>query len=168
MSEKDGLTHIPKGTILQRPGEFGGCVYEVQSGLLRSYVIDQKGKEHIYLFGPAGWVVGDSTMAEDPNALYIEALEDTVAKVTRKTDLLVDMPVTLDAERLLVLFRRMFVLQQRILMLMSATALERYEHFVETYPDILQRVPQRMVASYLGLTPEALSKVKNEALRGIS
>jgi len=47
-------------------------------------------------------------------------------------------------------------------MLMSTKAIERYEHFIETYPDIVQRVPQRMIASYLGGIPEALSKVKGE------
>lgn len=51
-------------------------------------------------------------------------------------------------------------------MLMSASALERYDHFVATYPDIVQRVPQKMIASYLGITPEALSKVKGERARG--
>jgi hypothetical protein len=49
-------------------------------------------------------------------------------------------------------------------MLMSASAIERYEHFVKTYPDIIQRVPQRMIASYLGITPEALSSVKRKRL----
>ncbi|MEM9982072.1 MAG: Crp/Fnr family transcriptional regulator, partial [Bacteroidota bacterium] len=54
------------------------------------------------------------------------------------------------------------VLQQRVMMLMSASAIKRYEHFIETYPDIVQRVPQRMIASYLGITPEALSTVKRQ------
>jgi len=48
---------------------------------------------------------------------------------------------------------------------MSASALERYEHFKLTYPEIIQRVPQKMIASYLGITPEALSKIKNEHLK---
>ena len=48
---------------------------------------------------------------------------------------------------------------------MSASALERYEHFIETYPDIVQRVPQRMIASYLGVTPEALSNAKRLRIR---
>ena len=50
-------------------------------------------------------------------------------------------------------------------MLMSSSAIERYEHFKETYPHMLQRVPQKMIASYLGITPEALSKVKGDKLR---
>lgn len=47
-------------------------------------------------------------------------------------------------------------------MLMSATAQERYEHFLQTYPSIVQRSPQRMIASYLGITPEALSKIRGQ------
>ena len=58
--------------------------------------------------------------------------------------------------------KRFSVLQRRITMLMSSSAIERYEHFLETYPQIVQRVPQRMIASYLGITPEALSKVKSQ------
>ena len=50
-------------------------------------------------------------------------------------------------------------------MLMSSSAIERYQHFVETYPGIIQRVPQKMVASYLGITPEALSKVRGDKAR---
>lgn len=60
------------------------------------------------------------------------------------------------------LVKRVSVLQKRIILLMSATTIERYEHFIETYPQIVQRVPQKMIASYLGITPEALSKVKGE------
>ncbi len=62
------------------------------------------------------------------------------------------------------MIRRIAVLQKRIIMLMSASAIERYEHFVKTYPDIVQRVPQRMIASYLGITPEALSTVKRQRM----
>jgi CRP-like cAMP-binding protein len=47
-------------------------------------------------------------------------------------------------------------------MLMSATAMERYAHFMETYPDITQKVPQKMIASYLGISPEALSRIRKE------
>jgi len=58
--------------------------------------------------------------------------------------------------------RRVAVLQHRVLMLMSAKAADRYEEFIKTYSNISQRVPQRMIASYLGITPEALSKIRGE------
>ena len=149
---------IPKGTILQKPGDRDTSVYMVRKGLLRSYSLDGKGKEHIYMFGPEGWIVGDNVPTDEPAELFIETLEDSEVVVLRKEIGAIEPdPFTI--------FRRMRVLQKRIIMLMSATALERYEHFCETYPDIIQRVPQHMVASYLGITPEALSKVKDQAIR---
>ena len=62
----------------------------------------------------------------------------------------------------LMLHNQIRVLQQRVMMLMSQTAEERYMQFIKTYPDILLRVPQTMVASYLGITPESLSRVRRE------
>lgn len=144
---------VKKGDILQRPGTLGSKVYSVKSGLLRSYSIDPKGKEHIFMFAPEGWTIGDNQSADQPCDLYIDALEDSVLYIREKN-------IHDEQGNAAPLIKRLYVLQQRIIMLMSATALERYQHFVETYPDIIQRVPQKMIASYLGITPEALSKVK--------
>ncbi len=63
------------------------------------------------------------------------------------------------------LSRRLAVLQSRVIMLMSASAKDRYESFLETYPNIPSRVPQRMIASYLGITPQALSTIRGEITR---
>lgn len=152
--ESTTIVSVKKGEILQSSGDFNTKVYVVKSGLLRSYTIDHKGKEHIFMFAPEGWIVGDSVRAQEPAELFIDALEDSELLVKEK-DVKQLEPNTES------LFKRIGVLQKRVIMLMSATALERYEHFVTTYPQILQRVPQRMIASYLGITPEALSKVKN-------
>lgn len=147
---------VEKGQILQRGGELNSKIYHVKSGLLRSYSIDKKGKEHIFMFAPEGWVMGDSVPPEEPAMLFIDALEDSTIVVAEK-----DINKENDSKKLI---KRLEVLQKRIIQLMSATALERYEHFVETYPDVSQRIPQRMIASYLGVTPEALSKVKSGRL----
>ena len=152
------ITSVKKGTILQRAGELKTKIYHVKEGLLRSYTIDAKGKEHIFMFAPEGWIVADTNSAYEPCDLFIDVLENSKVVVFEKD--LEKYPPEVTG-----LVRRIQVLQKRVIMLMSATALERYEHFVETYPQILQRVPQRMIASYLGITPEALSKVKNEHLR---
>lgn len=148
---------VNKGQILQSKGDLNTKVYLVQSGLLRSYSIDEKGKEHIYMFAPENWIIGDSVSPESPCDLFIDAVEDSVVIQTVKDA----VPVT-DTKKLI---KRLEVLQRRIIMLMSASALERYEHFIETYPDIVQRVPQRMIASYLGVTPEALSNAKRLRIR---
>lgn len=151
---------VKKGTILQRSGEFNTKVYFVKRGLLRSYIIDEKGKEHIFMFAPEDWIVADSTPNDKPCELYIDVLEDSIITVKEK-DL---SQGNADA---IALIKRVGVLQKRILMLMSSSAITRYEHFVETYPQIIQRVPQKMIASYLGITPEALSKVKGDKARGL-
>lgn len=148
---------VRKGEILQRKGDFNSKVYEVKSGLLRSFSIDEKGKEHIYMFAPENWIIADSVPPERPSELFIDALEDsTIIKREKEID------SNADTQKII---RRLEVLQQRIIRLMSSSAIERYEHFTETYPDIVQRVPQKMIASYLGITPEALSNAKRLRIR---
>lgn len=146
---------VKKGEILQRKGDLNAKVYEVVSGLLRSYSIDEQGKEHIYMFAPENWILADSHFEDTPADLFIDVLEDAeLIVVERKINDSIN-----HQEKLL---RRMAVLQKRVIMLMSASAFERYEYFIETYPEIVQRVPQKMIASYLGITPESLSRVKKE------
>jgi CRP-like cAMP-binding protein len=149
---------ISKGEILQRSGELNTKVYRVISGLLRSYTIDEKGKEHIFLFAPENWVVADNQSPDVPCDLYIDAIEDSVVLV---------LPKDLSREQVNVgaFIKRLGVLQQRVIMLMSYSAMDRYEHFLQTYPEIVQRVPQKMIASYLGMTPEALSSLKRKRLQ---
>ncbi len=148
---------LTKGQIIQRKGDLNSKVYLVQSGLLRSYSIDNKGREHIYMFAPENWIIGDSVSPQTPCDLFIDALQDSVV-IQKKKEV---VPVT-DVQKLI---NRLEVLQKRIIRLMSASAIERYEHFLETYPDIVQRVPQKMIASYLGVTPEALSAAKRMRAR---
>ena len=143
---------IRKGQILQRKGELNSKIYEVKSGLLRSYSIDENVREQIYMFAPENWIIADNIPPEKPCELFIDALEDSV--VFKKVK---DTSSIIDSHKLV---NRLEVLQRRIIMLMSASAIERYEHFITTYSDIVQRVPQRMIASYLGVTPEALSNAK--------
>ncbi len=145
-----------KGQILQRKGDLNTKVYIVKSGMLRSYTIDKKGKEHIYMFAPEKWLVADNCEANEPCELFIDVIEDSVITVTSKEELLKESP------NINALLKRLNVMQARIIMLMSASASERYQHFIKTYPNIIQRVPQKMIASYLGITPEALSRVRHE------
>jgi len=145
--------NVSKGQILQRKGDLNSKAYHVESGLLRSYSIDEKGKEHIYMFASENWIMADNCEATSPCELFIDVLEDSVLFVSEKEKIMENADVHS-------LVKRLFTLQHRIIKLMSSNATERYEHFVETYPDIVQRVPQRMIASYLGITPEALSRVR--------
>lgn len=157
---------IAKGQILLRKGEISAKGYFVKKGCLRCYSIDEKGKEHIFMFAPEGWMASDiaTQLRNVPSDLFIDALEDSEVEVfdirqATAEGFDVYQLIGTGAEKLI---NRIAVLQKRIIMLMSASAWERYEHFLETYPNIAQRVPQRMIASYLGITPEALSKLRGD------
>ncbi|QBN17340.1 Crp/Fnr family transcriptional regulator [Flavobacterium nackdongense] len=150
-----GVMIVKKGQILQHAGELNTKVFSVEAGLLRSYTIDQKGKEHIFAFANEGWTIADLCEVTDPCELFIDALEESTVTVIEKEERKKQVDIN-------TVVNRVFVLQKRVIMLMSASAIERYEHFVKIYPNIVQRVPQKMIASYLGITPEALSRVRKE------
>lgn len=139
---------------MQRKGDLNTKVYQVESGLLRSYSIDEKGKEHIFMFASEGWIIADNIPPDQACDLFINALEDSVVFQKEK-----NFDLEQETQKLI---KRIEVLQKRVIMLMSAPAIERYEQFIQTYPDLVQRIPQRMIASYLGITPEALSTVKRK------
>lgn len=157
-----------KGELLQRSGESSSFAYFVKSGLVRSYSIDEKGKEHIFMFGSEDWILADIESQEfhTPTELFIDCLEDSEIVVFNRECLTI---ASLSEDQLRensnLLARRIAMLQRRVLMLMSATARERYDRFLETYPELPNRVTQKMIASYLGITPEALSKIRGEIAR---
>jgi len=157
---------ISKGAILQTSGEKWHRSFFVRKGLLRSYSIDHKGKEHVFMFAPEGWVIGDieSLTFDTPTMLFIDALEDSEIDIidSKNFKILNDLPKEALHQQIDKLSRRVSVLQHRVLMLISARAVDRYKEFIKTYPNITQRVPQRMIASYLGITPEALSKIRGK------
>ena len=157
LDSKAVTKQVKKGEFLQREGELSTSVFYVKSGLLRSYTIDTKGKEHIFMFGSEGWIVADNVAQGEKGELFIDALEDSIVIPISKS-----IPPKSDTQKLL---KRIGVLQKRIIMLMSASAIERYNHFLEIYPEIVQRVPQKMIASYLGITPQALSTLRGEIAR---
>ena len=157
---------VRRGTILQQKGDKKVKAFFVTKGLLRSYAVDSKGKEHVFMFAPENWLITDVALLSNQTeaTLFIEALEDSEIElvdpqVFEKMD---QLPVELLSSQLTKLIKRINALQKRVLLLMSATAEERYRDFVETYPQIVQRVPQKMIASYLGVTPQALSTIRSK------
>jgi len=149
---------VKKGQILQQQGELNTKIFEVKSGLLRSYYIDAKGKEHIFLFSPEGTVMTDHLPPNLQCDLFIDAIENSTVTVRDKS-------IAFVRRDLIKVISRIDALQKRIIMLMSSSIIERYKHFIATYPQIVERVPQKMIASYLGVTPEALSKAKSQYLQ---
>jgi len=160
--------HFKKGEILQSEGKKSSLAYYVKKGLLRSYSIDDKGKEHIFMFASEGWIIADveSQEFDKPTQLFIDCIEDSeVIAFDRKSFKLANLTPDQLRENAHLLARRIAVLQKRVIMLMSASAKDRYTRFLKTFPKLPNRVPQRMIASYLGITPEALSKIRGEIAR---
>jgi CRP-like cAMP-binding protein len=165
---------VKKQEFLLRPGDVNRGVFFVRKGVLRSYKVDEKGKEHILLFAPEGWMVGDieAQVKGHPSGVFIQAIEDSeVQRIdpknldSKKNNLAKEggREMSQHFNRLL---RRIVTLEQRVMMLLSHSALERYEAFLVSYPDLINRIPQWMIASYIGVTPEALSKARRSRVQG--
>ena len=130
------------------------------------FYIDEKGKEHLLQFAPEGWFAADheSMYYRKASSYYIQALEDTT--VYQLNDDFFEQLSLKDAAfsqmNQKLLHNHIHHLQKRIIQLIAFTAEERYKEFTRIYPDTLMRVPQTMVASYLGITPESLSRIRKD------
>lgn len=163
------LKQFKKGEIVQREGDSKSLCYLITKGLMRSYVIDSKGKEHIFTFAQEGWIIGDVEALEygTTTELFIDCLEDTEAYVFERYALsFFEQNENVYSQNLKLLYRRIGSLQRRIIMQMSSPALDRYLYFLKVCPELPYRVPQHMIASYLGITPQALSRIRAKLAKG--
>lgn len=163
------LKSIKKGTFLLKQGEICRDTFFVEKGLLRMFSTDNNGREHIIQFAPERWLISDrsSIFFNEKSRYSIEAIEDSEILLLAPdffTRLAEKFPAAAENNDLL-LQKHIRNLQNRVNSLLSETAEERYLNFIKMYPDILLRVPQWMVASYLGITPESLSRVRKELAR---
>lgn len=157
---------FPKGSLLLRSGELCQNLFFVEKGLLRAYMLDESGKEHVIQFAPEKWFIVDrsSVYFNDPSDSFIEAIEDTKV-VFLDEDFMrraTEGSGTFARFNEKLLHNHIRQMQKRIHLLLGATAEKRYLEFIKMYPDLLLRVPQWMIASYLGITPESLSRVRKE------
>ncbi len=143
------------------------CKYSafVFRGCLRGYTIDNNGIEHVLQFAPPDWWISDmySLIAQKTGQLNIDALEDTEVALLSKNEqekLYTEIPkferfFRIITEKSLVAYR------QRIIDSMSLTAQERYANFCNSYPTLINTLPQKQIAAYIGVTPEFLSKMRS-------
>ena len=150
------------------------CKYNifVTKGLLRAYTIDDKGNEHILQFALEGWWTADlySFFTEEPSLFNIEALEDSeLLLITHPSweSLLQQLPAFERYFRILIQ-NNLIATQRRLMESLSETAERKYLKFMKTYPESVQRVPQHMIASYLGITRETLSRLRRDIASGKS
>ncbi|MBN8787140.1 MAG: Crp/Fnr family transcriptional regulator [Terrimonas sp.] len=155
---------IRKKQYLLQEGDICKTVAFVEKGLLRSYTVDENGGEHIMQFAVEGWFISDlySFLTGEPATYNIEAVEDAELVMINKSayDELLTKCAKYEKFSRILITGAYIALQKRINSLMSFTLEERYETFMKQYPEIAQRVPQHMIASYIGLTPETLSRVR--------
>jgi len=144
------------------------CKYQafVEKGMLRSYIIDEKGTEHILQFASEGWWIADlsSFLTGELSVFNIEALEDAELLLITKPswDLLMQKIPKFEHFFRILIQNHLIATQKRLLQSFSESAEEKYTKFEETYPACVKRVSQRMIASYLGLSRETLSRLRKE------
>jgi CRP-like cAMP-binding protein len=137
----------------------------VTKGCLRGFTVDKNGNEHVLSFAPPGWWIADmySLISQKPGILSIEALEDTDTILLSKTNqekLYLEVPKFERFFRILT-EKSLVANQQRITDNMSLTAEERYSIFCKRYPTLIDYLPQKQIASYIGVTPEFFSRMRN-------
>ena len=143
------------------------CRYHcfIASGLMRTYSVDGKGNEHIIRFATKDWWISDreSLLFGVPSKFNIDAIEESELILFDKDEMKVAMEtVPVFGQLVTDILNKSFVINQnRIHEVISSTAEEKYQNFVKRYPDFALRVPQAMIASYLGITPETLSRLRN-------
>ena len=137
----------------------------VTKGCLRSYSVDCDGKEHVVKFAVEHWWIADrdSLLSGEPAKLNIDAVEDSEVVLLSKQnfDLICQKIPAFNDMVNNVLQSAYNASQKRVLANISLSAREKYEYFLQRYPDLALRIPLSMIASYLGISPETLSRVRN-------
>ncbi len=160
---------LRKKQYLLQEGDVCKTIAFVEKGALRAYTIDESGTEHIIQFAVEGWIISDlySFLTGEVATYNIDALEDAALVLIQKSvheELLQKMPKYETYIRLQIT-GAYIALQKRLTSIISLPLDEQYKALIATYPNIIQRVPQHMIASFMGLTPETLSRVRKKISR---
>lgn len=155
-----------KGYLLKQ-GEICKTENFIIKGCLRTYSIDDNGFEHIVMFGVEDWWVGDlySLLAKTPASYFIDALEYTeVLQITKENlDRLYEKVPKFERFFRIIIQNAFIAQQTRINQNLSFTAEQRYLDFIKRYPQLEQRLPQKQVAAYIGITPVFLSMLRRKS-----
>lgn len=166
---KTEIHHYKAKTILLNSGAICKHSYFVNSGILRSFNINDNIVEHVMSFACQGWWIGDmySLLSQKPGNLFIEVLEDAEVVLLSKENqelLYLEIPKLERFFRILT-ENSLVANQERLMDNLSLTAEERFEKFNKKYTTLIQQIAQKQIASYLGVTPEFFSKMKSRLLR---
>jgi CRP-like cAMP-binding protein len=157
---------IKKRQFLLQEGDVCRHLAFVNSGCLREYTVDRKGDEHIIQFAIEGWWISDlnSFLSGEPASHNIDALQDSDVLLLDKSarENLFESVPPMDRFFRLLLEANYVATHKRINEALSASAEERYLTFINTYPQLVEQIPQNQIASYLGITPQSLSRIRKE------
>ncbi|NHN26401.1 Crp/Fnr family transcriptional regulator [Flavobacterium jejuense] len=163
------VQHYKAKTILLQAGEVCKHSYFVNSGILRSFNINDNIVEHVLHFACEGWWIGDmySLLSQKPGNLFVEVIEDAEVVLLSKEnqELLYHEIPKLERFFRILTENSLVAHQERLMDNLSLSAEERFEKFCSKYPTLIQHVPQKQIASYIGVTPEFFSKMKAKMLR---
>ncbi|WDF61717.1 MULTISPECIES: Crp/Fnr family transcriptional regulator [Flavobacterium] len=141
----------------------------ITQGCVRTYTVDEKGSEHVNSFSIENWWTGDreSLMMQQPSRFNIDAIEDTeLVLFTHENFELLCREIPAFNNMVNAILQRSFIAaQNRIQASLTLTAEEKYLNFINKYPGFASRIPQTMIASYLGMTPETLSRIRKQTAK---
>ena len=156
-----------KNQYILQQGDIARYETLVVKGLTRTYEVNDDGHEHILFFGPEDWWVGDlySFLSGQATVYNVDCLEDTeVLQISRKNlDQLYEQVPKMNQYFRLLLQNAFIAVTQRLGSTLSKSAWERYQEFLERYPQIEQRIPNHQIASFLGITPQSLSRLRRQS-----
>ena len=158
--------NISKGEILIREGQHVNTTFFVTKGCLRAYCIDKNGKEHTLQFAVKNWWISDfiAIYNNELATLNVESITDATViefNSNKLNEIYTSFP-EFELFQRKNLERHVVSLHKRILNQLQLTAPERYDLFIEQYPDIEQHTPNYHIASYLGITQQSLSRIRVE------
>ncbi|MEO1254691.1 MAG: Crp/Fnr family transcriptional regulator [Bacteroidota bacterium] len=157
---------VKKKSFIVQPGFVCKHQSHIVSGALRSFFITPDGNEHTIAIAIEDWWISDfySYTSQTSASLYVEAMEDSMIQQIsyENVERICDAYPQFERFFRLVAQKAFAFSQRRALANIGKTAEERYLEYAEMYPKIIQRVPQYVLASYLGMTPEFLSKIRNK------
>jgi CRP-like cAMP-binding protein len=160
---------IRKRQFVLQEGEVCKHLAFVNDGCLREYTVDHKGEEHILQFAIRDWWISDLTsfLSGAKSTHTIDALQDSEVLLLEKEarDAMLDAVPAMERYFRLLLETNYIATHRRINQSLSASAEERYLAFIKTYPRLVEQVPQNQIASYLGITPQSLSRIRKELSR---
>ena len=162
--QKVELLTLKKKTFLLEPGKHCKGNYFVLTGLVRQYLITPKLTEQIVQFGLESWWITDqeSLANKQPSNYYLQAIEasEVLLLTDKNLELLCAEIPRLESYFRIMMQRAFVAMQRRVNFMLNYTDEERYKYFAELFPAFMQRVPQYMLASYLGFTPQFLSRIR--------